>query len=447
MDILEFQERLFAKGKKYGFGDMEIYYYWNINTSVDVLDNKVDNYEIAESCSLSFKGIYNNNSGYSYTEKLDEESIDFLINEAKTNAEIVKSDVVEELFEGAEYYDDLDHYSETIINISPQALIEAALEMERMALKSDSRIKEVIGCNVNKFENEIVIANTKGLDCHSKYAAISGSIYLMATDGKQIATGGEYDFSFRDISEMNFHKIVNNAVTDAVSKLGANSIDSGNYNIIFRRDTATELFGAFITNFSGEAVEKGFSKLEGKLGEQIAGENITIIDDPLMKDSPNACAFDDEGYPTKKMELVKNGMLLNFMHNRKTAKKAGTRSTGNAKRGGSYGEVSVGPNNLYLKPGEKSFNEIIKSTKNGILIIELEGTSNGINSMSGDFSLSAKGFVVENGEVTRSLNEIVVSGNMYEMFNNIEEIASDLKIQGSVTSPTVKVKSLAISGR
>lgn len=426
---------------------MEIYYSFSNNISVNVLDNKIENYKISEGSGLSLRGIRNDSMGYAYTEKLDEKSIDFLIKEAKENAEILKNAAVEELFEGAAQYANLDHYSESIINLQPQELIRAALEMENIALKADLRIKEIISCNVSKSQGEIVIANTKGLNCRSKYAYISGSIYLMAGDGEQTSTGFEYDFTLRDISELDIHKIANKAAKDAVSKLGADSIDSGDYTVIFRNDTATELLGSFIGNFSGEIVEQGFSKLKDKLGEKIAGVNITIIDDPLMKTSPNAQAFDDEGYPTRKIELVKDGILLSFMHNRKTAKKAGTESTGNAARDGYYGDVSVGPHNLYLKPGEESFDEIMRNTKKGILIVELQGVDNGTNALSGDISLLSNGFLIENGKIGRPINQIVVSGNMYEILNNIEEIASDLRIQSSVTSPTIKVKSLAVSGK
>lgn len=234
---------------------------------------------------------------------------------------------------------------------------------------------------------------------------------------------------------------------EAVSKLWAESIQLGNYPVIFRHNTATELFASFISSFSGENVEKGFSILKGKLGQTIAGHNINVIEDPLMEGAPGAEGFDAEGYPTKRVLLVKNGKLLNFMHNRKTSKKAGTSSTGNASKNGFNSTVTVGAHNVYLKPGDKGLEDIIKETQDGLFIIELHGTNAGINSVSGDFSLYAAGFLIEKGKLTHPVNQITVSGNIFKVMNNLDEIANDLIIKSSVTSPSVKVRSLSISGK
>lgn len=447
MDIQDFQKELFKKGQQSGFRDMEIFYSSNKSTSVKVLDHEVKNYVITEQGGVSFRGIYHNNMGYSFTEKLDEQSIDLLVEEAMENAEIIEIDDQEVLFAGADHYETLNRYSEAVANVSPEELIAAAFEMEHVALNANSLVKRVIQCSALKSEGETIIVNTKGLHCHSKYTNLSAGIYLLASDGKQTATGGEYDFTLKDFAKLNFKKIAETAAKEAVSKLGADSITTGNYPIIFRYDTATELLESFVSIFSGEVVEKGFSRLQGKLGEKIAGDNITIIDDPLLEETPGAAAFDAEGYPTKKLELIKEGKLLSFMHNRKTAKKAGTESTGNATKSGYSGVVSVGPHNFYLQPGEASLDHLIEKTDNGVFIVELQGTNAGINPVSGDFSLYGIGFIIQNGKLGRPINQITVSGNFYEILNNIEEIANDLHIRGAISSPSIKVKSLTVAGK
>jgi len=447
MDIQDFQEKLFEKGKDRGFGDMEIFYSSNKSTAVNVLNHEVKSYVITEQCGVSFRGLYKNNMGYSYTEKIDEKSIDFLVVEAMGNAEIMEMDDQEELFAGADHYETLDRYSQAVANVSPQELIDAALTMEDAALAADALVKRVIQCATVKSEGETIIRNTKGLNCHSKYTNLSAGIYLMAADEKQTATGGEYDFTLKDFTKLNFKEIAETAASEAVSKLGADSIQTGNYPIIFRYDTATQLVRAFMTNLSGEVVEKGFSRLQDKLGEKIAGDNVTIIDDPFMADVPGAAAFDAEGYPTSKNELIKAGKLLRFMHNRKTGKKAGTQSTGNAGKSSYSAPVSVGPHNLYLQPGEVSLTEIIENTATGIFIVELQGANAGINAVSGEFSLYGMGFLIENGVLGRAINQITVAGNLYEILNNIEAIANDMHIKDTVSSPSIKVKSLTISGK
>ncbi|WP_378956232.1 TldD/PmbA family protein [Pelosinus sp. sgz500959] len=446
MDIQEFQKKLFAKGKERDFSEMEIFYSSTKSTSVKVVDQEVKNYVITEQGGISFRGLYHNKMGYSFTEKFDEESIDLLVTEAMENAKVIELDDQEELFSGADHYESLTRYSESIAKFPPKDLIAAAFEMENTALAANALVKKVIQSSVAKSEGETIIANTKGLHCQSTYTNLSAGIYLMASDGKQTTTGGEYDFTLKNFADLNVKKVAETAAQEAVAKLGADSIATGNYPIIFRYDTATELINSFISIFSGEVVEKGFSRLQGKLGEKIAGDHITLIDDPWQEDTPGGAAFDAEGYPTKKLALIKDGTLLNFMHNRKTAKKAGAESTGHAAKSGYSGVVSVGPHNVYLKPGQISLADLIEKTDQGILIVELQGTNAGINTVSGDFSLSAIGFLIENGKQGRPINQITVSGNLYELLYQIEDIANDLQIKSTVSSPSIKVRSLTIAG-
>ena len=447
MDIQDFQRNLFAKGKECGFGDMEIFYSATKSTTVNVLDQEVKSYAITEQGGVSFRGLYKDKMGYSYTEKMDEKSIEFLVVEALGNAQIMELEEQEELFAGADHYETLDRYSEVVANIAPEELIGAALVMENAALAAHPLVKRVIQCAVAKSEGETIIINTKGLHCFSKYTNLSAGVYLMASDGKQSTTGGEYDFTLKDFAKLNFKEIAETAAKEAVGKLDADSIQTGNYPIIFRYDAATQLVRSLITNLSGEVVEKGFSRLQGKLGEKIAGDNITIIDDPLMEDVPGAATFDAEGYPTQKNAFIKEGKLLRFMHNRKTGKKAGMESTGHAGKSSYSAPISVGPHNLYLQPGQASLIELIASTDKGIFIVELQGMNAGINPVSGDFSLYAMGFLIEQGVLGRPINQITVAGNLYEMLNNIEVIANDLHIKDTVSSPSIKVKLLAVAGK
>lgn len=447
MDIQEFQKKLFQRGQENGFDQMEIFYSSTKSTTVKVADGEVKNYVITEQGGISFRGTYQNHMGYSFTEKFDDESIELLVREAMENGKVIEMDDQEELFSGSDHYKILNRYSKDVANFAPQELIAAAFEMEKTALAENALVKKVIQSSAAKSEGEIMIANTKGLQCHDTYTNLSAGIYLMSSDGKQTTTAGEYNFTLKDSKMLNYKEIAQAAAREAVSKLGADSIETGNYPIIFRYDTASQLLNSFIAVFSGEVVEKGFSRLQGKLGEKIAGHNITLIDDPWQEDTPGGASFDAEGYPTKKLELIKEGTLLHFMHNRKTGKKAGTESTGHAGKSGYNGVISVGPHNVYLEPGQASLTDLIKKTDHGILIVELQGTNAGINTVSGDFSLSAIGFLIENGKQGRPVNQMTVSGNLYELLHQTEEVGNDLQIKSNVSSPSIKVKSLTIAGK
>ncbi|QSB08730.1 TldD/PmbA family protein [Lysinibacillus fusiformis] len=446
MNLKDFQQKLFESGKKFGFSDMEVFYTLNKSTSISVQNKTIKDYDIAETSGLSFRGKFKEKIGYSFVEKISEESIDFVLNDAIENAKIIELNDEEVLFDGSGNYEQIKKYSEVLENTPVSKLIDAAFEMEDIVLKEDSRIKQVLECNLSKTEYEVSIINTKGLNCYSKGCIVNAAAYVMANEGEQNTTGYSSDYTMKDFSDINLHNIAKKSASEAISKLGAKTLKSGKYPVIFRHDMAGVLFSAFITNLSGENIEKGLSKLKGKIGEKIAGNNINVFEDPLMDGVPGATTFDAEGSPARKIKLIENGKLLTFMHNRRTAKKAGEQSTGNAFKNNYRSAITVGPHNVYLKPGEKNLDDLIEKTEKGVLIIELQGTHSGINSISGDFSLYATGFLIEDGKLAYPVNQITVSGNVFELWNDIDDIGNDLMFKSNISAPSTKVRMLSISG-
>jgi PmbA protein len=160
-----------------------------------------------------------------------------------------------------------------------------------------------------------------------------------------------------------------------------------------------------------------------------------------MKKSAASRSFDDEGVATSYKELVSKGVLKTFLHNLVTAKKDGVKSTGNGFGGG------VGPVNLKLEAGSSNLDEMIKSCEKGIFITNVQGAHAGVNAVSGDFSLQASGYYIEKGEKIRPVALITVAGNFLEMLKDITMVGNDLKMSYyGVTSPSIKVKSMQVSG-
>ena len=165
--------------------------------------------------------------------------------------------------------------------------------------------------------------------------------------------------------------------------------------------------------FSAEAVQRGVSLLKDRVGEIIGSELITIVDDPFKAKSPRSGSFDSEGVATQYKEMVKDGKLTGYLHNLKTAKKANTKSTGNASGSG------VGPTNFYIEPGDMKYDDAVKSMKKGLIITDLAGTHSGANAISGAFSLQASGYLVEDGKVVRPVALITVAGNYLDLLKDV----------------------------
>ena len=446
LEIAAFQQHLFEEGHKQGCVKMEVYYEQTRSTSVRVSKGDIDAFTIKETGGVSFRGEFNGKMGYAYSERLETDVIAFLIEEARSNAYALESSEVDQLFPGAPTYPQVKTYEAELLLTAPQLLIDAAMDMERIALAADERITLVKGSSVTLTENEVMIANTEGLNCRASYSTAVGSLSVVATQSGQTTTGDWFDYSMERFEDIDFKAIAHKAVEEAVSKLGADTILSDQYPVIFRHDASSKLLGSYTSIFSAEAVNKGFSGLKDKIGEQIAGSNVTFVDDPLMNGVLGACSFDAEGYACTCTEVIKEGKLLTYLHNGKTASKAGLVSTGHASKGGYRGKIGIAPHNMYVLPGSTALEDMIAGTERGVMIVQLQGLHAGTNAVSGEFSLSCTGFLIEQGKVVRPVNQITVSGNLFEMLKQIEDVGSDIRFTGRCNAPSLKVKGLTISG-
>jgi len=190
-------------------------------------------------------------------------------------------------------------------------------------------------------------------------------------------------------------------------------------------------------------VYRGASFLAGKLGQKIAANGVTVIDDGTIVGGFGTSPFDGEGIPTRRTVVIDQGTLASYLLNTYTAKKLKLKSTGNASRG-LAGTPGIGPGNYFLQPGSRTPQELIADVKQGLYVTEFLGM--GVNLVTGDYSRGASGMWISNGELAYPVEEITVAGNLKEMFMNISEIANDLEFRGSVAAPTLRIDGLTVGG-
>ena len=235
--------------------------------------------------------------------------------------------------------------------------------------------------------------------------------------------------------------MIKTTLDKGTAKLGGKSVTSDTYPVVFSNEMFADILEVFSSIFSGEAAFRNLTSLKDKVGVKIADERINFIDDPLYKDAHFKIPFDDEGVACKKRYVVEKGVFKGFNHNLKTAKIFNEAPTGNSFGGG------ISTTNLYLEPSTTSFDDMIKDIKNGIYITDLVGLHAGVKTISGEFSLQASGFRIEAGKITTPVKMIVVSGNYFDMLNDVDQFANDLKFNLSgVGSPSVSIKNLVIGG-
>jgi len=447
MEFLQFKNLLFEKAKIAGFDECEIYFSDGESISISVYEGEVEKYNLAKSFGLSFRGKINNKMGYSYTEILDEVAIDMLINSAKNSATLIENDDETFIYVGNKTYSEVKTYSKDLENIDPGKMIDLALDLEKEAKNYCDKVVNINGCKISYSSSNYGIYNTKGLELNNKDNILTSYVVPVVEDESGKNDGVGYVVA-SSLDEVKPREMAAQGVEEGLSKLGGKSIPSGSYKTIIYNEAMVQLLETFASTFSGDAAQKGLSLLKGKEGDMIASPIVTIVDDPLMEGGLASAPFDDEGVATFTKELVYEGKLNTLLHNLKTAHKQGVKSTGNGFKASYASSVNVSESNLYLRKGEKSFEDLMKEINEGVIITDLAGLHSGANTVSGDFSLAAKGFYVENGKKTFPVEQITLAGNYFDLLKNIVAIGNDLKFpMSNVGSPSVLVTGLSIAGK
>ena len=211
-----------------------------------------------------------------------------------------------------------------------------------------------------------------------------------------------------------------------------------------------ELLDAFLPSFFAKNVQSHMSVLEGRLGEQVAGERITLEEEPRLPGGLCGRRFDDEGVPTSAKAILSGGVLKTYLYNRQSASQAGRAPGGNGFKP-SYGEeAATGYTNMVLRCGERSREQLLEEMGEGLLITGVSGVFAGAHPASGEFSLIAQGYKVSGGTLCGGVSQITIAGNFFELLRRVRGVGSDAAwmrtAAGCIRAPSLYVSALAISG-
>ena len=446
MDIKDFKNILFAKAKDEGFSEYEIYYSERKSFSVNIYKEQIEKYQNSETSGFGFRGIYNGKMGYYYSETVDESIIPEVISTAKINAKLLENDEKEFIYEGSSKYPDLDLYNTNLNKLTANDKIDLALKMEKAAYTYDKRITAVNTSLINTGDSSVYIANSKGMELSDKQNYAVAYIGIMAQENNSIKESGEIWIG-NDISSFNPIELANTAGKKVINSLCGTSVKSNTYKTIIKNEVVADMLQVFSSAFLADNVQKGFSLLSGKLGEKVYSSKITICDYPLLDNGYATTPFDSEGVASYNKNVVENGILKTYLYNLKTANKDGVQSTGNGFKSSFRGTVGVSTTNFFIQNAITEFEDLLSDINNGLLITDVAGLHSGANSISGDFSLAAEGFLIENGKITAPVEQITIAGNFYNLLSDVKDIGNDLKFNSSaIGSPSLAFDSIQVAG-
>jgi PmbA protein len=428
---------------------VEAYVVRSRDTDVEVFDGQVESLTTASVEGVGIRVIAGRRQGLAWAGSLDADVIDDTLKEARDNAGFGEPDEWYGLASPADVAGvvapALDLWREELVSVPTEQKVQIALDLERATKAADSRIRNVESASYGDSLSESALANSLGVESHTRRTTCSASAVALADDGSGTQSG--YGFvAGRMLSDLDLESIPRDAATRACRMLGAKPVPGRRIQVILDPLVTRSVLGVLSSAFNGESMLKGRSLFASRVGEKIGAPFVQLIDDPTDARFLGASQFDGDGVPTRRNALIVDGVMQGFLHNVYTGRRSGTGTTGSATRG--LGSTpGVGVRALLLEPGSRSPEEIMQSAGEALYVQSVSGLHSGTNPISGDFSVGAEGLMVRNGAFAEPVREITIASTLQRMLLDITEIGSDLTfLPGSVAGMTVLVGEMTMSG-
>ena len=441
MEYKNLSEQLVESCLKSGADAAEVYIEAGRNLSIRVRNGEVETVQESSAHGVGFRVFVQGKLGFSHCNDLSDDSLNTSIESAVRFASHMTPDDHNVLPEDQGTTSVSGLHDPEIATVSMDDKIALAKKVEQLAM-SDSRVSKSGGASFSDGEQEIYIASSTGIAKDYKTSACSYGMYAVAEKGDEKSTGRESCSRRYYADLLTPEEVAAEAVKGAFEMLGPRTVKTQRAPVIFDRRVARSIIGGVLGAVNGQRVLQGASFLKDKVGERIAVEGLTLIDDGTRPKGLSSKPFDGEGVPTQKRIIVERGVLKGFMYNTIVARRAGVKSTGNARRG--YTSLpGIGAHSFYMEAGTADPEDIIKATKRGLYLKGVTG--GGINAVNGNYTAGARGFWIENGKIAYPVKDLTIAGTADEIFNAIDMIGSDLDLDRAAT-PTFRIKEMQIGG-
>jgi len=461
-DLQQLASDVLARALRAGATDAEAVVYEGDEFSTLVRLGQVETLKESGSRAVGLRVFIGLRTASTSSSDFSRESLTRLVEGAVTLARITSEDPFAGLPEPSEfgqhdvaaqrlYFDD--------VNLQPPAdRIEIARAVEAAAMAFDTRIQNSGGGDFDTATSHKILMNSRGFtgEYRRSYCGFSAQPIAHDADGRMQR---DYWYSAARSTRLLEDPVAigQEAARRTLQRLGARQVPTQQAPVVFSPEIARSIVGNIFDAANGDAIYRHASFFAGMLGERVAGENVTVIDDGTLvfdRESDRdgsirtggfgTAPFDGEGLPTRRTVLIENGILRSYVTNTYTARKLGlARSTGNASRS-LAGNPGIGAGNFFLQPGTLTPAQIIADVKSGLYITETMGF--GVNLVTGDYSQGAAGLWIENGELAYPVEEITIAGNLKEMYKNISAIGNDLVFRTAAAAPSLRIDGMTIAG-
>jgi PmbA protein len=420
--------------KKLGATDVTAVVMHSISETVNFRNKKLDESDRSDSLGVALETYIGKKKSSISSSDLNEDNIKTLIERCVETTKTTPEDEFNSLPDKdllATNIIDLNLYDEDHINNEEK--IEYLKEVEEAAFEK----KEIINTETSFSESKsnFILASSDGFLNGHKSSSFSASCVAVA---KNANNNMERDYEFTSTCHLQDmlrpNQIGTMAAKKTIQKLNPQKIESEKISIIFDRRISKGILSVFASTISASSIARGTSFLKDKINEDIFSPSINIFDKPNIVKGLGSKYFDDEGVKMEELKLVEQGVLKHYLVDTYNGKKLNLKSNGR----------SGGTTNLYFEKGSISYKDLLKLNKRTLYITETIG--HGSNLVTGDYSVGATGFMLENGIFKYPVSEITIAGNFKDIFKNIT-LADDLEFKYSTNAPTMLIEGMVVAGK
>ena len=419
--------------KKIGATNASVTIGHSISETVNFRNNNLDESNRSDGLAFTIDTYIGKKKSSISSSNLLDQNLNTLIEKCYETTKITPEDEFNSLPDQnllADSLKNLNIYDDT--HIENDKKIDYLKELESAA----SENKKIVNTESSFTEKKsnFILANSDGFCSGYKTSSFTASCVAVAKDETSMERDYEYS-SKRYLDDIKEPKSLGKIAShQTIRKLSPKKIGSEKLSVIFDKRIAKGMLSAFASAISSSAIARGTSFLKDQLNEQIFSNSINIIDKPDIIKGLGSKNFDSEGVKSETINLVKDGVLKSYLVDTYNGRKLKLKSNGR----------SGGTTNLYFENGNQSYDELLKMNSKCIYITETIG--HGSNLVTGDYSVGATGFLVENGQFKYPINEITIAGNFKDMFKRIF-LANDLDFEYSTNSPTMMIEGMTVAGK
>jgi len=414
--------------------------------SLSADQGKIDKYQISNARSVGVRVIKGNQVGISYTENIDQKSLEEMVDLAVVNATLMKEDPHQKIItpSGDKKLVNVHEKNYAEDTTDTQKKIELSLSLESTIKAMDKRIKSAPYNGYSEATGESYLLNSEGLLSYERSKSFSCYTSCLMEEGDK--NGMHYKgMNARNFDELNASFVAEESYNVAKGLFEAAAIPTGKYDVMFTTDCLQDFLGCFSVVYSGKSTAEGKNPFKDKMNKEVFSSLLSVTDCPQYADASYYHLFDDEGMMMSDLSLIENGVLKNFYHNSATANELKMANNARASRS-TKGQLGVGGTTKVISAGNTSEAEIL--SRPYLEIVSMQGLHSGANAISGDFSFAISGFHHKDGEVI-PFKGITLSGNFYQiMKNQIAEVGNTQhhNTYKSFFSPRIRFDQLSISG-